>query len=119
MKSGHFINLETTVVVSQKAYPYNANGNMTNDGRMAYFWNDENRLVAVRSAKTGGLIQENRYDGLGRRRERVGTINIQHSTFDVQHSSEQPFQLRKTRKNSRLNSRFNYESNEWHEWEPT
>jgi RHS repeat-associated protein len=38
---------------------------------LAYFWNDENRLVAVRSAKTGALIQENRYDGLGRRRERI------------------------------------------------
>jgi RHS repeat-associated protein len=57
-------------VVSQKAYQYDANGNLTNDGRMAYFWNDENRLVAVRSAKTGALIQENRYDGLGRRREK-------------------------------------------------
>jgi RHS repeat-associated protein len=71
MKSGHFFNLETAVVVSQKVYPYDANGNLTNDGRMAHFWNDENRLVAVRSAKTGALIQENRYDGLGRRRERI------------------------------------------------
>ena len=52
-------------------YQYDANGNLTNDGRMAYFWNDENRLVAVRNAKTGALIQENRYDGLGRRREKV------------------------------------------------
>jgi hypothetical protein len=113
MKSGHFINLETTVVVSQKAYPYNANGNMTNDGRMAYFWNDENRLVAVRSAKTGALIQENRYDGLGRRRERVGTINIQHSTFNVQMNSRFNYEIREKReRNSRVNSRFNYESNE-------
>ena len=59
------------MVVTQKAYQYDANGNLTNDGRMAYFWNDENRLVAVRDAKTGALIQENRYDGLGRRRERI------------------------------------------------
>ena len=68
---GRSTNRETSVVVSQKAYQYDANGNLTNDGRMAYFWNDENRLVAVRSAKTGALIQQNRYDGLGRRRERI------------------------------------------------
>ena len=68
---GRSTNRETSVVVSQKAYQYDANGNLTNDGRMAYFWNDENRLVAVRDAKTGALIQENRYDGLGRRRERI------------------------------------------------
>ncbi|MDD3662921.1 MAG: RHS repeat-associated core domain-containing protein, partial [Candidatus Pacebacteria bacterium] len=68
---GRSTNRETTVVVAPKAYQYDANGNLTNDGRMAYFWNDKNRLVAVRSAKTGALIQENRYDGLGRRRERV------------------------------------------------
>ena len=67
MKSGHYYNLETSVVVSRKAYQYDANGNLTNDGRLAYFWDDENRLVAVRNAKTGALIQENRYDGLGRR----------------------------------------------------
>ena len=68
---GRSTNRETSVVVAQKAYQYDANGNLTNDGRMAYFWNDENRLVAVRDAKTGALIQENRYDGLGRRRERL------------------------------------------------
>ena len=68
---GRYTNRETLVVVSQKSYGYDSNGNLTNDGRMAYFWDDENRLVAVRNAKTGALIQENRYDGLGRRREKV------------------------------------------------
>ena len=68
---GRSTNRETSVVVSQKAYGYDLNGNLTNDGRMAYLWNDENRLVAVRNAKTGALLQENRYDGIGRRRERV------------------------------------------------
>ena len=68
---GRSTNQQTSVVVSQKAYGYDANGNLTNDGRMAYFWNDENRLVAVRDAKTGTLLQENRYDGHGRRRERI------------------------------------------------
>ena len=71
MKSKHFFNLEPAVVMSSKAYQYDANGNLTNDGRMAYFWNDENRLVAVHSAKTGAMMQENRYDGLGRRREKI------------------------------------------------
>ncbi len=68
---GRYTNQQTSVVVSQKAYQYDANGNLTNDSRMAYFWDDENRLVAVRDAKTGDLIQENRYDGRGRRRERL------------------------------------------------
>lgn len=68
---GRSTNRETTVVVSKKVYGYDSNGNLTNDGRMAYFWDDENRLAIVRNAKTGALIQENRYDGLGRRREKV------------------------------------------------
>ena len=68
---GRSTNRQTSVVVSQNAYGYDANGNLTNDGRHAYFWNDENRLVAVRDAKTGALLQENHYDGLGRRRERI------------------------------------------------
>ena len=68
---GRSTNRQTSVVVTQKAYQYDANGNMTNDGRITYFWNDENRLIAVRSAKTGAMIQENRYDGLGRRREKI------------------------------------------------
>ncbi len=72
---GRSTNRQTSVVAVQKVYGYDANGNMTNDGRMAYFWNDENRLVVVRDAKTGLLIQENRYDGLGRRREKVEHID--------------------------------------------
>lgn len=68
---GRSTNRQTTVAVSPKTYQYDANGNLTNDGRMVYYWNDENRLVAVRDAKTGALIQENRYDGHGRRRERI------------------------------------------------
>ena len=68
---GRSTNRETSVVVSQKAYGYDSNGNLTNDGRMAYFWNDENRLVAIRNVKTGALLQDNRYDGLGRRCEKV------------------------------------------------
>ena len=58
MKSGHYYNLETSVVVSRKAYLYDANGNLTNDGRLAYFWNDENRFVAVRNAKTGAFSRK-------------------------------------------------------------
>ena len=68
---GRSTNRQTFVVVSQKAYGYDANGNLTNDSRLAYFWNDENRLVAVRDVRSGALIQENRYDGFGRRREKV------------------------------------------------
>lgn len=68
---GRSTNRETSVVVSQKAYGYDSNGNLTNDGHFAYFWDDENRLVNVRNAKTSALLQENRYDGLSRRREKV------------------------------------------------
>ena len=68
---GRSTNRQTTVMVSQKTYRYDANGNLTNDGRIAYLWDDENRLVAARSARSGALLQENRYDGLGRRREKV------------------------------------------------
>lgn len=66
---GRSTNRQTTVVVVQKAYDYDANGNLTNDGCHAYLWDDENRLIAVRNVKTWALLQENRYDGLGRRRE--------------------------------------------------
>lgn len=72
---GRSTNRQISVVVSPKSYGYDANGNMTNDGRFAYFWDDENRLVAVRNAKTEALTQENRYDGLGRRREKVEYAN--------------------------------------------
>jgi len=59
------------VVVADHVYQYDANGNLTNDSRFAYSWNDENRLIEVRTAGSGSFVMECRYDGQGRRRERV------------------------------------------------
>ena len=72
---GRSTNRQTSVVMYPRNYGFDANGNLTNDGRLAYYWNDENRLVAVRDARSGALIQENRYDGLGRRREKVNIVS--------------------------------------------
>ena len=64
-------NRTSSVVVTEKAYAYDANGNLTNDTRFAYEWDCENRLAAVRDASTGALVQSNRYDALWRRREKI------------------------------------------------
>ena len=64
-------NRTSSVVVTEKAYAYDANGNLTNDTRFAYEWDCETRLAAVRDAATGALVQSNRYDALWRRREKV------------------------------------------------
>ncbi|MDD3662917.1 MAG: hypothetical protein PHT84_03560, partial [Candidatus Pacebacteria bacterium] len=58
-----------TVVAQNKTYAYDANGNMTANGTFTYVWDDENRLTEV--WKEGVVIQRNKYDGLGRRREKV------------------------------------------------
>ncbi|MCB1069510.1 MAG: hypothetical protein KDL31_04085, partial [Kiritimatiellae bacterium] len=52
-------------------YGYDANGNLTNDGQHVYAWNEENRLIEVRDAGSGTVLMQSRYDGLGRRRERI------------------------------------------------
>ena len=59
----------STVVVADRAYAYDANGNMTTNGVFAYVWDCENRLTEV--WKNGALVQSNRYDALWRRREKV------------------------------------------------
>jgi len=59
------------VIVANHGYQYDLEGNLTNDGRFAYTWNDENRLVEVKDAASGSPVMECAYDGQGRRRERV------------------------------------------------
>ena len=68
---GRSTNRTSSVVVTEKAYAYDANGNLINDTRFAYEWDCENRLTAVRDAATGALVQSNRYDALWRRREKI------------------------------------------------
>ncbi|MBU1693695.1 MAG: RHS repeat-associated core domain-containing protein [Verrucomicrobia bacterium] len=58
-----------SVVAQNRSYGYDANGNMTNDGQFAYAWDDSDRLTEVR--KGDEVVMTCRYDGLGRRRERI------------------------------------------------
>jgi len=46
---------------------YDANGNMTNDGTNTYTWDARNQLAST----SGGVTASFKYDGLGRRNERV------------------------------------------------
>ncbi len=59
----------STVVVADRAYAYDANGNMTTNGVFTYVWDCENRLTEV--WENGALVQSNRYDALWRRREKI------------------------------------------------
>lgn len=65
---------EATVVVStgsiDRAFTYDANGNLINDGQRTFEWDAENRLVAVNILATGHRSDFG-YDGLGRRVEIV------------------------------------------------
>lgn len=58
-----------SAVAQNKGYGYDANGNMTNDGQFVYVWDNADRLKEVR--KDNEVIMTCRYDGLGRRRERI------------------------------------------------
>jgi len=54
-------------------FQWDANGNLTNDGWRAYFWNNENRLIAIEKklgAETDYRRVEFVYDGQGRRAEK-------------------------------------------------
>lgn len=59
----------STVVVTDRTYAYDANGNMTTNGVFTYVWDCENRLTEV--WKNGALVQSNRYDAFWRRREKI------------------------------------------------
>ena len=59
------------VIVKNHGYQYDSEGNLTNDSKFAYTWNNENRLVEVKEEKSGSSVMKCRYDGQGRRRERI------------------------------------------------
>lgn len=61
---------EVMVEVADPGYGYDAFGNLTNDGRWVYAWDDADRLIEVRSP-AGDVLLQNRYDGLSRRMEKV------------------------------------------------
>jgi RHS repeat-associated protein len=56
-----------------QAFLYDLNGNLTNDGQRAYYWDEENRLVAVETQGDAGIPacekkrSEYLYDAQGRR----------------------------------------------------
>ena len=57
---------------SPQAFLYDANGNLTNDGQRAYFWDEENRLISVSSVSSVvKLRSEYSYDAQGRRIRKV------------------------------------------------
>ncbi|HOW97389.1 MAG TPA: RHS repeat-associated core domain-containing protein [Kiritimatiellia bacterium] len=61
-----------SVIARNRGYGYDANGNMTNDGQLAYTWDDADRLIEVgRVGSNAPPLMTCRYDGLGRRRERI------------------------------------------------
>jgi len=61
---------------------YDADGNVTNDGRFAYGWDAENRLITVAN---GSIVVSNTYDYLSRRVAKTvftnSSIILQHSSF--------------------------------------
>lgn len=60
-----------TVVAQNAGYGFDRFGNLTNDGQFAYVWDDADRLKQVRSLASGMTLLQCRYDGIGRRVERV------------------------------------------------
>ncbi|MFH1009994.1 MAG: RHS repeat-associated core domain-containing protein [bacterium] len=60
-----------SAIAQDRGFAYDPNGNLTNDSQFAYVWDDADRLKEVRSLESGQPVMNCRYDGLGRRRERV------------------------------------------------
>ena len=59
------------VIVANHGYQYDSEGNLTNDSTFTYTWNNENRLIEVKDSFSGSSVMKCRYDGQGRRRERI------------------------------------------------
>jgi RHS repeat-associated protein len=65
------------VARTQEQFSYDADGNLTNDGRWAYTWDGENRLVKMTvNTNVGPLYQlKFAYDAQGRRIQKIVTTN--------------------------------------------
>ena len=68
-----------------QALLYDLNGNLTNDGIYAYFWNNENRLVKIEPLEPASdkVKMEFAYDGQGRRFKRVRYSGWNGSAYTV------------------------------------
>ena len=73
------------VAQTPEDYTYDADGNLTQDGRWNYTWDAENRLINLSSlsgAPTGSLLQLTfAYDYLGRRIQKIVSTNYSGSYF--------------------------------------
>ncbi|MBU1693693.1 MAG: hypothetical protein KKC51_06985 [Verrucomicrobia bacterium] len=59
-----------SVIAQNRVFSYDLNGCMTNDNQFVYVLDDADRLVEVKNL-SGDSLMQCRYDGLGRRRERI------------------------------------------------
>jgi RHS repeat-associated protein len=67
------------VAQSPEQFTYDADGNLTGDGRWAYTWDAENRLVGIAPANGGWPQIALTYDYLGRRASRQDVYPVQPS----------------------------------------
>jgi len=66
-------------------FVYDLNGNVTNDGRVVYFWNEENRLNAIEGISAFGsrYRSEYQYDAQSRRIAKVDYSGFTNGTYSV------------------------------------
>ena len=69
-----------SVVASGKTYSHDPNGNLAYDGEYAYVFDNADRLVEVRNLATSLPVMQCRYDGTGRRREKIEILDGVRST---------------------------------------
>jgi RHS repeat-associated protein len=72
-----------------EAYTYDADGNLTSDGRWGYTWDGENRLIAMESIASVPVEAKSKlefaYDFMGRRLEKkIYSWNVSTSTYALQ-----------------------------------
>lgn len=78
---------------SVEAYAYDADGNLTGDGRWVYTWDAENRLASMEAIATVPVEAKRRlefaYDYMGRRiQKKVYSWNVPTSTYQLQSTTK-------------------------------
>jgi len=77
VSGGQTVNGNTYVAKQPEQFSYDADGNLTNDGRWAYTWDGENRLIQMTVNTNVGpqYLLKFAYDSKGRRIQKVATTN--------------------------------------------
>jgi len=77
VSGGQTVNGNTYVAKQPEQFSYDADGNLTNDGRWAYTWDGENRLIQMTVNTNVGpqYLLKFAYDSKGRRIQKVVTTN--------------------------------------------